>query len=219
MLKSLPVSRSGRARAGDDRATTTCSPIRSGSSSRPERLFSSVFAFSGGGQPTFDLASGGESRPIPGSWVSGGFFTGLGLQPAAGRLLRPADDFRGCPAVAVLGYGFWQSRYGGEAGAIGKTISLDGHPFTILGVTGPSFFGVDVGRSPQVYAPLCAEAIVRGPRSMLDQRAAWMFNIMGRPLPGLTPEQLRARLAATSPAIFMRHPAPRNSTPRGSANI
>jgi putative ABC transport system permease protein len=202
MLKSLPVSRPEelvQVTIGED--DTLTNPIWEQLRERKD-LFSSVFAFSGNGQPMFDLASGGESRRVPGAWVSGGFFAGLGVRPAAGRLLRPADDVRGCPAVAVLSYGFWQSRYGGEAAAVGKTISLDGHPFAILGVAGPAFFGVDVGRSPQVYAPLCAEAIVRGPRSMLDNRGAWLFNIFGRPLPGVTAEQLRARLAAISPAVF-----------------
>jgi predicted permease len=104
--------------------------------------------------------------------------------------------------VAVLGHAFWQREYGAEAGAVGRTLSLDGHPFQIVGVAPPGFFGVQVGREASVYAPLCAEAVIQGPNSMLDQRSAWWLQIMARPRPEITPEALRARLAALSPGVF-----------------
>jgi putative ABC transport system permease protein len=202
MLKSLPVSHPEElVQVSLDDNDELTNPLWEQLRDRKD-LFSSVFAFSSGGQPRFDLASGGESRPVSGAWVSGGFFDGLGVRPAAGRLLRPADDFRGCPPVAVLSYGFWQSEHGGAAEAVGKILSLDGHPFEIVGVTAPSFFGVDVGRAPQVYAPLCAEAVVRGPDSRLDNRSAWFLHVMGRPRPGEPAEALRARLATASQAVL-----------------
>ncbi|HEV7506090.1 MAG TPA: ABC transporter permease [Thermoanaerobaculia bacterium] len=202
MLKSLPVSHPEElVQVTVDDNDSLTNPVWEQLRDRKD-LFSSAFAFATGGRASFDLASGGESRRISGAWVSGEYFTGLGVLPAAGRLVRAGDDFRGCPAVAALGYTFWQSEYGGQAAAVGKILSLDGHPFEIIGVAGPGFFGVDVGRSPQIYLPLCAEAIVRGPDSLLDRRSAWFLNVIGRPRPEVPAEQFRARLAAASREVF-----------------
>ncbi|HET9948650.1 MAG TPA: ABC transporter permease [Longimicrobiales bacterium] len=162
-------------------------------------VFSGVFAFSG---ESWDLATGGAARRIRGEWVSGGFFPTLGVRPALGRLLGPRDDVRGCPAVAVLGHGFWEREYGGDPGAVGRTVSLDGHPFEVVGVAEPAFFGVEVGRAVDVYAPLCAEAIVRGKDSFLDRRSTWFLQLIGRPRPGASLAQARTRLAAMAPAVF-----------------
>src|SRR5688500_13490365 len=115
-------------------------------------VFSGGFAFAG---KSFDLASGGEVRPVSGSWVSGDFFNALGVPPAAGRLLTREDDVRGCPAVAVLGHDLWRTAYGASPGVVGRAVSLDGHPFEIVGVAAPGFFGAEVGRSSQIYAPMC----------------------------------------------------------------
>src|SRR5438046_5427242 len=91
-----------------------------------QQAFAGVFAWN---VKTFDLAAGGESRPVQGLWVSGEFFEVLGLAPIVGRLLKPQDDVRGCaPPGVVLGYPFWQRQYGGEGSAVGRTIRLGGHP-------------------------------------------------------------------------------------------
>jgi predicted permease len=161
--------------------------------------FAGVFASSA---RSFNLASGGEARRVDGAWVSGDFFTTLGVRPAAGRLLVRADDYRGCPAVAVVSHGFWQREYGGSPNAIGSTISLDGHPFEVVGVADPRFSGVDLGRSMQVYAPLCAEAAVLAERSGLDQRSYWFLRVTGRLKEGETPAEARARLASIAPGVF-----------------
>ena len=81
--------------------------------------------------------------------------------------MTTSDDRRGCPATAVLSYGFWQSEYGGRASVAGTTISLDNHPFEILGVIEPGFSGVDVGRKSDIYVPLCAE------KSSVGKTAYW----------------------------------------------
>ncbi|HTV57030.1 MAG TPA: ABC transporter permease, partial [Terriglobia bacterium] len=108
-----------------------------------QNVFSGVFAWA---DNQFDLARGGTIQPADGSFVSGDFFTTLGLRPAAGRLITASDDYRGCPPVAVLSYGFWQGHYGVASGAVGSTLSLDDRPFKIIGVTPPGFSGMDVGR-------------------------------------------------------------------------
>ncbi|HKO04632.1 MAG TPA: ABC transporter permease [Candidatus Acidoferrales bacterium] len=162
-------------------------------------VFSGVFAW---GSSDFNLAQGGVVQNVRGIYASGGYFPALGVQPAAGRLLTVNDDKRGCAGVAVLSYGFWQEHFGGAAGAIGSTLPLDGHPFEIVGVSAPGFFGTEVGRTFDVAAPICAEAILEGKNSALDRRSNWWFRVMGRPKPGLSREQISARLAVLSPQIF-----------------
>jgi predicted permease len=137
-----------------------------------------------------------------GVWVSGDFFRTLGLYPAAGRLLSVDDDRRGCPARAVLSYGFWQTRYGGSSSAIGSTISLEGHPFEVIGVAPAGFYGMDVGHKFDVGIPICTAALFDGPPSRLERRSTWWLNVVGRMKPGMGMTQLKARLAALSPEIY-----------------
>src|SRR5688500_5213232 len=125
--------------------------------------FTQLFAW---GVTGWNLGTDGEYQPAQGIYVSGGFFETLRVGPQLGRVLTDADDQKGCGAPgAVLSHGFWQSRYGGDRGVIGRTISLDNHPFEIVGVTPPPFFGVEVGRTFEVALPLCAEALFRGTQS------------------------------------------------------
>jgi len=160
-------------------------------------VFSGVFAWS---NYQFDLARGGTIQPADGSLVSGDFFTTLGLRPAAGRLITASDDYRGCPAVAVVSYGFWQEHYGGASGAVGGTLSLTDHPFVIIGVAPRGFSGMDVGWHSEVFVPICAGEII-GTVS-LEARAWWWLNVAGRIKPGISPAQLSARLRVLSPRIF-----------------
>jgi predicted permease len=196
MLKSLPVEHPEELvavqRDGSDEFTN---PLWEAIRDRQD-MFSGAFAF---GDVSFGLGDGGEARTVRAAWVTGDFFSTLGVRPAAGRLLVRADDVHGCRGVAVLGYGFWQSEYGG-ADVVGKTITFNGHPFTIVGVADPSFFGVSVGRRQQAFVPLCTRAIFDGPES-LDARSNWYLNIMARPKPGMSSDQIRARFATIAPAI------------------
>ena len=162
-------------------------------------VFAGIFA-SGGAR--FNLSSGGEARYAMSKYVSGQFFETLGLHPVLGRTLTPADDRRGCPGTAVLSYGFWQKEYAGRADVVGKNISLDNHPFEILGALEPGFTGIDVGSSIDVYVPLCVEKIISGETSMLDHRSAWWLQVLGRPKPGVSASQATARLKTLAPEIF-----------------
>ena len=147
----------------------------------------------------FNLAQGGEVRMALGSWVSGGYFGTLGVQPAVGRLLTAEDDVRGCTAVAVLSNGFWRSEFGGDASVIGRTIALDGHEHTVVGVTEPRFTGMNVGLPVHVFAPLCAREI-HSP-GILDRRSFWYIHVMGRRAHDMAVEQVSARFAAIAPAV------------------
>src|SRR5262245_6931810 len=166
-----------------------------------QQAFSGVFAW---GTSTFDLSPRGEQRfTEDGLWVSGDFFNALGVQPAMGRVFTQADDKRGCgsPGV-VISYAFWQRAFGGDASALGRNITLNGHPFEIIGVTQADFFGVEVGRSFDVAVPLCAEALINGEWSRLDRRPAWWLSVMGRLKPGWTLQRAAAHLNSISAGIF-----------------
>jgi putative ABC transport system permease protein len=163
-----------------------------------QNVFSGVFAWA---NDRFDLARGGTVQPADGSFVSGDFFTTLGLRPAAGRLIAGFDDYRGCPPVALLSYGFWQGHYGGASGAVGGTLSLDDHPFEIIGVAPPGFYGMDVGRESEVFLPICTVEIFFGIQS-LEARSLWWLNVAGRIKPGISRAQLTALLQILSPRIF-----------------
>ena len=195
VLKTLPVPNPEelvQVTMGDgDGATVFTNPIWEQLRDHQD-VFAGAFAYADAG---FNLSGGGEVRIAAGHWVSGEFFTTLGVAPAAGRLLTRADDVPGCPAIAVLGHGFWQTEYGGSPDVIGKTIALDRKPHTIVGVADPSFFGVNVGSSAQIYAPLCL-------RSNLQHRSNWFLYVIGRRKPGVSDTQVAARLATMAPSIF-----------------
>jgi putative ABC transport system permease protein len=169
--------------------------------------FTALFAW---GTASFDLASGGESRPVDGIWVSGSFFDTLGIRPAAGRLIGPSDDRRGCGAPGVvLSHRFWEREYGADPGAVGRSLRIDGIPMPVLGVSGERFFGLEVGRSFDVAVPLCVEAEVSQAQSALDRPDSWWLSVMGRLPPGTTAEQASARLAPLSSRVFEATVPPR----------
>ena len=162
-------------------------------------MFSGIFAT---GMTSFNLTAGGEAQRVDASTVSGDYFSTLGVQAVAGRLIARADDYRGCPGVAVLSEGFWSSRYAADPGVIGKPILIEGHPFEIIGVSDGRFFGVSVGQRPKIFVPICTDKIVRGANSQLDARSSWYLEIVGRPKPGLTRAQIDARFATLAPDII-----------------
>ncbi len=197
ILKSLPVSHPEQllqVTLGKDDYYTN--PIWEQIRDRQD-VFSGIFAYSG---ERVNLAAGGEARYAELNFVSGQFFETLGLHTILGRTLSTADDKRGCPGTAVLSHAFWQKEYGARADVIGKTISLDNHPFEILGVLEPGFTGVVVGTAIDLFTPVCSEKIVRGETSTLDQRTWWWMKIIGRP--SVSPTQATARLKTLAPEIF-----------------
>jgi predicted permease len=166
-----------------------------------QKSFSNLAAW---GPTVFDLASSGESRPAQGIWVSGNFFSTLGLAPEVGRLIGPNEDRPDCPApAAVLSHAFWKREYGGRADAVGQTIRVDGYPFEIAGVTRAGFFGVEVGRQFDVALPICTERQIRGgAKSALNSSDWWWLAAFGRLKPGVSEEQAGAELTSISPGIF-----------------
>jgi predicted permease len=162
--------------------------------------FSGLFAW---GRGTFSLSEGGEAPTASGLWVSGEFFTTLGVAPAAGRLLTTDDDRPGCAPRAVLSHGMWRRVYGADPSVVGRTIALDSKPVEIVGVTPAPFHGLEVGRAFDVVLPLCAEPLFSSDgQGRVNAGTIWWLGVFGRLKPGWTPERASAALEAASPAVF-----------------
>ena len=161
--------------------------------------FSSISAWA---PEQLNLAVGGEVRYAQSIWVSGDFFKVLEVQPLMGRLLSTDDDRRGCAnGPAVVSYSFWHREYGGDPKVLGRRLTLEGHPFEVVGVTPADFYGVEVGRSYDVAIPICTEPIIHGEGTHLDKRHHWWLASVGRRKPGWTIAKETAQLNAISPAI------------------
>jgi hypothetical protein len=114
-----------------------------------DSIFSIVFGhFPFSQARRLNLTFHGQASIASGVYVSGGYFHGLGVLPAVGRLVLPDDDRPGAPAVAVASYGFCQRVFGGTGDTAGQSISIDSVPFTVVGVAPPEFFGVDPAAAP-----------------------------------------------------------------------
>jgi hypothetical protein len=143
-----------------------------------QKSFSDIAAWS---TERFNLGQGGEARYAEGMWVSGSFFQVLQVQPMLGRLIADSDDYRGCGVRgAVISNAFWQREFGGRSDVIGSRLSLDGHPFEILGVTPPSFYGLEVGRNFDVALPLCSEPVLHGEGAWTADSTTWWLAAIGR---------------------------------------
>ena len=165
-----------------------------------QEAFSEVFAWSAGG---VNLATGGEMRLAKGLFVSGHFFSGLGLRPAAGRLLAPDDDRDGCTPHAVLSHAYWLRMYGGQASAVGQTLTVNARAIDIVGVAPEGFTGLEVGNDFDVAIPVCAEGTFSdNGRGRLASGTTWWLGVFGRLKPGWTLERASAHLQTISSGIF-----------------
>ena len=141
-----------------------------------------------------------QAEIADGQLVSGGFYGGLGVPPAAGRLIVDDDDRSGAAPVAVISYQYWQRRFAASPAAIGQRILINNTPFTIVGVSAPGFFGVNPEVAPKVYLPLhSAPLLAMNPaddekRRFFDSNYYWL-EMMGRLRPGVSLGQAQAALA------------------------
>jgi predicted permease len=165
-----------------------------------QQAFSPVAAV--GGQ-SVNLAQGGEARYAQALWVSGRFFEVMEAQPFLGHLLTADDDRPGCGSPsAVISHAFWQREFGGDPNIVGKKLTVTGKPFEIVGVTEPTFFGPEVGRSYDLALPLCSQTVAMGAGNPLERRDLWWLSVVGRLKPGWTLPQASAHLATLSPALM-----------------
>src|SRR5262245_23160606 len=138
----------------------------------------------------------GQPEPaINGQLVTGSYYPVLGVNAALGRTIAPEDDRApGAHPVCVISDGYWRRRFGRDPAVMGKTIHLSGFPFTVIGVTPPEFFGLEVGASMDISVPaMMQEQVMPEIRSSVNSGAN-RFRIMGRLRPGATMEQAQASL-------------------------
>ena len=158
-------------------------------------VFSTLFGYFDG--QSCNLAIRGQAVSARTEYVTGEYFRGLAVSPAAGRLISSEDDRPSAAPVAVISFATSQNHFGGPANAIGQPILVDNVPFTVVGVAPPEFFGVDPAVSPQLYLPLHTNVLVDGAgagRMYADGNFYWI-EMMGRLRPGVSMAQAQAVLA------------------------
>ena len=157
-------------------------------------VLSHIFAYQPAGR--VNVLIRGEAEQAVGEYVTGDFFRGLSVLPAAGRMIATDDDRIGASAVAVISMGYSQRRFGSAASAVGQSMLIDNVPFTVIGVAPSEFFGVDPGANPDVYLPMRAKVLFdpSAASTFLASDFYWL-QMMGRLRPGVSLEQAQAALA------------------------
>jgi predicted permease len=168
-------------------------------------LMSDVFAFGG---VSLNVSADGQADVASGQVVSGNYYAGLGVRAMIGRTITDEDDKASASPVAVLSYRYWQRRFSGDTGVIGKQINLNNVAFTVIGVTPPGFDGTgQAGSTRDVTIPIALEPqmYVDRERSNMNGAGVWWLLIIGRLKPGATIEQARAQLEGVFHQSVVEH--------------
>jgi predicted permease len=161
--------------------------------------FSDLAALQAGNTPLGVRRAGAQAQADTrnGEYVSGNFFRTLGIQPWIGRMMTDADDKESAPPVAVMSYHVWQEKYGADRSVVGANYQINGHPFTIIGVAPPGFYGakLDGGGMPDFWLPLTTEILLDGAETARIKRPNGNFlDLIGRVKPGVDPQSLETKL-------------------------
>jgi predicted permease len=151
----------------------------------------------------------GEPQQVFGEIVTGNYFDVLGARPLAGRGFLPDEDATpGAKLVCVLGYGTWQKRFGGETSILGRTITLNGNAFTVVGVMPKGFKGTNAIGAPALWVPYMTypQTTTGFLREGMDSRRALLFNLTGRLKPGVTIQQAAANLKTIATQLEKEYP-------------
>ena len=207
MLRSLPVSDPGRLYRigeGDDCCVEGGPQDRWGLFSFPlyERLkaetpeFEEVAAFQAGNALQSVRREGeAAARPLNSEYVTGNYFSMLGVRAFGGRVISPDDDKPSAPPVAVLSHRVWQARYGGDPSVVGSAFFVEGHPFTVIGVAPAGFFGETLrGDPPDMWIPVQQEPLIDGAGELVHQSIPAWLRVMGRLRPGASINGMAPRL-------------------------
>jgi predicted permease len=208
MLRSLPVSDPARLyRIGDgaDCCVEGGPQDRWGMFSFPlyERLkaetpeFDQVTAFQAGRGRLSVRREGLEkaARPLRSEFVTGNYFLTLGVGALGGRVFVDGDDKASAPPVAVMSHHAWQATYGSDPSVVGAAFVIEGHPFTVIGVAPPGFFGETLGGDPpDLWIPLQQEPLINGDSALLRQSVAAWLRVIGRLRPGASTAGMAPRL-------------------------
>jgi predicted permease len=153
----------------------------------------------GEGNAELVLRRAGSSVPPQtsnGEYVSGNFFRTFGLSAWRGRLFTDADDRQGAPPVAVMSFHAWQEQYGSDPSLVGGAVAINGHSFTLIGITPPGFFGakIDDHSMPDIWLPLATEPLIAGATSRLKNPSLAWLDLIGRVQAGTNPKILEVQL-------------------------
>jgi putative ABC transport system permease protein len=165
---------------------------------REQAIFEGV---AGAAAARLNLASDGESRFSQALYVTGEFFDVIGVPMARGRGLTPADDRAGAAPVAVISHAFWQRELGAREDAVGRTVDVERERITIVGVTAPAVFGIEVGRRTDLYLPAAVEPLLAGAESRASHPAVHWLQMFGRLHQDQTTAQATAALRGWQPAL------------------
>ena len=140
--------------------------------------------------------SSAQANTRNGEYVSGNFFRTLGVQPWIGRVMTDADDQEGAPPVAVMSYRIWQEKYASDPTVIGASYQINGHPFTVVGVAAPGFYGAKLAGwgMPDFWLPLTTEPLIDGSTARLKRPNGNFLDLIGRVRPAVNPRSLEAKL-------------------------
>jgi predicted permease len=141
------------------------------------------------------FSEGDRTERVRGELASGNYFDTLGVHPAIGRLFTQNDDVQvnGHP-LAILSYGFWQSRFAGDPSVLNRSVHVNGQPMTIVGVAARGFQGVEVGRAVDVFVPMAMKPVMTPTWNDLDIRTSLWTYAMARLKPGVSQESARASM-------------------------
>jgi predicted permease len=160
--------------------------------------FSDLAALQAGNAP-LGVRRAGSQGPVDtrnGEYVSGNFFRTLGVNPWIGRLMTDADDQPGAPPVAVMSYHIWSDKYGSDPSVVGASFQINGHLFTVIGVTPPGFYGAKLASwgMPDIWIPTNTEPLLGGEAQRLKRPNTNWLDIIGRIRPDVNPKSLEAKL-------------------------
>ncbi len=159
------------------------------------QLFDSIVGFKATGRIT--ALVDGRPELLTGELVTGNFYRGVGVVPIVGRPIVEADDRQdAAEGVAVISYGYWTRRFGRDPSVVGKRISVNAAPVTIVGINPPEFTGVEPGRNPEIFLPLYLQPVVRPQSgnnpSILNDPDFWWLLVLGRLKSGVNESQAQA---------------------------
>src|ERR1700693_5759390 len=152
-------------------------------------------------------SAGAKPERIMSSYVSGNFFTTLGLKPALGRFILPSEgETLGADPVMVISYSYWKTHFGGDAAIVGKKVSVDGHPITIVGVAPEGFYGVNALVSVQGYMPIGLAPMGGYPRDFMTNRGSRVVILLGRLTSASDFQKANASLAVVGQRLSQQYP-------------
>ncbi|MGA7638395.1 MAG: ABC transporter permease [Candidatus Acidiferrales bacterium] len=167
-------------------------------------VFSDVFGYVFGMD---GLGVDGKADRIMTNYVSGNYFAAVGIKPALGRFILPSEgDVLNADPVMVLSYAYWQTHFGADPQIVGRKVSVDGHPVTIVGVAPKGFEGVYPILKVQGYLPLGMIAIEGQPSDFMTNHQLRGMPVLARLRPGITLAQAQAALAVVSQRLSQDHP-------------